>query len=164
MIRAIAKGTILFGFGRLPGGAKLYRHLTRATLGTQATHIDKLSRVWPGYAAAWRQKCGLDLNNKVLWMHEGGWTPFPFLMGYLLTGRGTVVTNCEGEVQDRYASKAVEAALDLTFPAGFVAEDRIEKVRSLIAQDLSSQQVIDALGGQCSLTSIPPRSLSRMPV
>jgi hypothetical protein len=45
MIRAIAKGAVLGVFGRLPGGPKLYRSITRDRLGTQAMHVDKLARV-----------------------------------------------------------------------------------------------------------------------
>jgi hypothetical protein len=36
MIRAVAKGALLFGFGRAPGGARFYRRLTREWMGMQA--------------------------------------------------------------------------------------------------------------------------------
>jgi hypothetical protein len=51
VIRAVAKGAVQLGFGRAPGGFAAYRALTRGRLGTAATHVDKLARVWPGYVA-----------------------------------------------------------------------------------------------------------------
>ena len=45
VIRAVAKGSVQWGFGWAPGGAHAYRWLTRSYLGTFATHVDKLARV-----------------------------------------------------------------------------------------------------------------------
>ena len=43
-MKAALKASVLFAFGRAPGGARLYRYLTRIGMGTQATHVDKLAR------------------------------------------------------------------------------------------------------------------------
>ena len=63
MLRAALKGGGLFVMGRVPGGPHLYRELTRNWMGTQATHVDKLQRVWPAYAEVWRTECGLELEG-----------------------------------------------------------------------------------------------------
>ena len=114
MKRALAKGAVQFAFGRIPGGAKTYRFLTRRLMGTQSTHVDKLARVWPGYATVWEERCGFELEGKRIWIHEGGHTIFPFLAGYLLTGRGPIVTNLEADLDDQYLAKAVRAASEFT--------------------------------------------------
>lgn len=56
MLRALAKGALLTAFGRLPGGPRFYRTLTRDVMATQATHVDKLKRVWPGYVEVWQSQ------------------------------------------------------------------------------------------------------------
>ncbi len=73
MIRALLKSSLLFTFGRLPGGASFYREFTRDKLGTQATHVNKLERVWPGYVDVWTgAKCGLVMESLDIWIHESG--------------------------------------------------------------------------------------------
>src|SRR5579871_75509 len=124
MWRAVAKGALLFAFGRVPGGARLYRNLTRERMGTQATHVDKLRRVWPGYVQVWRSRCGLSMDDLDIWVHEGGWTPFPLLVNYLLTGKGGVVTNTQGRVLDRYLARAVEGALTAELPQDLICPQR----------------------------------------
>lgn len=131
MWRAIAKGALLFGCGRCPGGSRFYRELTRNRMGTQATHVDKLSRVWPGYVEVWQARCGLRLEGSAIWVHEGGWTPFPLLMNYLLTGKGGVLTNSEGRVLDRYLSRAVNGALTTALPADSVLSERRCQIEAL---------------------------------
>lgn len=131
MLRAMAKGAVLFGFGRMPGGARLYRELTRNWRGTQATHVDKLRRVWPGYLNVWRTQCGLEMEGLDVWMHEGGWTPFGPLISYLLTGKGGVLTNSSGRVLDRYVARAVDGALTCDVPPELVPEARRQKVDGL---------------------------------
>ena len=131
MLRAMAKGTLLFGIGNLPGGARLYRKLTREWLGTQATHVDKLERVLPGYLEVWRGRCGLKLDGLDLWVHEPGWTPFWGLASSLLTGRGAALTNVEATLQDRYLDRAVAGALGCALPAGLVPAGRRERIASL---------------------------------
>jgi SAM-dependent methyltransferase len=116
--RAGLKGLGLLAFGRAPGGPRLYRHLTREVLGTFATHVDKLARVWPGYVEVWRRRAGLRLEGLDLWVHEAGETPFAPLAAYLLTGAGGVVTNGDGGLLDRYLARAVNGVLAASWPDG----------------------------------------------
>jgi SAM-dependent methyltransferase len=145
MIRAAAKGAILFGFGRMPGGARLYRRLTREWMGTQGSHVDKLRRVWPGYVHVWRSRCGLEMEGLDLWVHEGGWTPFAPLVNYLLTGNGGVVTNVEAHMLDRYLARAVNGALLTALPEPVPAERR-RRVEALRWYE-RSVDAIEAVGG-----------------
>lgn len=144
-MRAAAKAALLFAFGRAPGGAHLYRHLTRRRMGTQATHVDKLSRVWPGYCRVLQEKCGVDWAGKDLWIHEGGWTVLPVVVGYLLTGKGSCVTNCEGHISDRYTPRSLDFAARLDLPVGSLADRR-----AMIAKmhGLSRHALVEELGGQ----------------
>jgi len=132
VIRGIGKSSLLFAFGRIPGGPRLYRTLTREILGTQATHVDKLCRVWPDYVEQWIERCGLRIDGADVWIHEGGWTPCPVILNFLITGKGGVQTTSEGRVLDRYLARAVNGvlALDLScFAAATVRRDRIEALR-----------------------------------
>lgn len=131
MLRALAKAAVLSGFGRLPGGARLYRELTRNWMGTQATHVDKLRRVWPGYVDVWRTRCSLEFDGLDVWVHEGGWTPFPALVSYLLTGKGGTITNSEGRVLDRYLARAVNGALSSELPSELVSAERRSRLEPL---------------------------------
>jgi hypothetical protein len=124
MIRAMSKGAMLFGFGRVPGGARFCRRLTREWMGTQGTHVDKLRRVWPGYLEVWRSRCGLELEGLDVWVHEAGWTPFAPLVNYLLTGKGGALTNSEGRVLDRYLARAVNGVLSVDLPETLVSAAR----------------------------------------
>jgi SAM-dependent methyltransferase len=144
MVRAMAKGAALWVFGYAPGGPAIYRRLTRGALGTQATHADKLSRVWPGYVRVWRETCGVELEGSRLWIHDGGWTVFPFLLGHMVTGRGPIVTNEEGAVLDRYTRRALEAAeaIDLG-----VCVDRTLVKELLKAGTESVAEVVAKTGG-----------------
>ena len=110
MIRALAKGALFGGFGITPATARLYRTLTREWMGSQATHVDKLQRAWPEYVNVWRAN-GVELDHADLWIHEGGWTPFPFFASHLVTGKAGVVTNHEGRMLDRYLARAVNGAI-----------------------------------------------------
>ena len=128
-LRGASKGAALALLGRLPGGAHAYRELTRVQMGTQATHVDKLSRVLPGYLTAWRERCGLELSDGLrLWIHEPGWTPFWALASYLLTGQGGVLTNIEARMLDRYLARAVNGVLALALPA---PQSRLRRVEAL---------------------------------
>lgn len=66
MLRAVLKGSVLAAFGYLPGGPSLYRTATRDLMGTQATHVDKLQRVWPDFLH--KALCGhpLGYHNRLL--------------------------------------------------------------------------------------------------
>lgn len=145
MWRALAKGAGLAAFGHVPGGASVYRRITREVLGTQRSHVDKLSRAWPHYAALWRRH-GIDLSGRRVWIHEGGWTVFPFVAGWLLTGGGVTVTNVEGRVLDRYTSHAVGTALQTRFPDGLVTEERV-RAQERLRWASGAAAVISGTGG-----------------
>jgi hypothetical protein len=134
VIKAIAKGAVQLGFGRALGGVALYRALTRGGhgLGTAASHVDKLARVWPGYVATWR-RFGIELEGRTLWLHDAGATPFLPFATFMLTGRGAVLTGDEAMLP-RYLDRARVGALDAAWPAGAVPDPRrriIEGVRWL---------------------------------
>src|SRR5438046_1472278 len=130
MWRAVAKGAMLRTFGCTPGGARLYRRLTREWMGTQGTHVDKLRRVRPGYVDVWRSRCGLQLEGLNIWVHEGGWTPFAPLMNSALTGKAGVLTNVEAHLLDRYLARAVNGVLTADLPDGIPSE-RLRRVEAL---------------------------------
>jgi hypothetical protein len=77
MLRALAKGALLAGFGWVPGGPEAYQTITRDWMGTQATHVDKLARAWPEYAEVWSATAGLELEGLRVWVVEGGVDAFP---------------------------------------------------------------------------------------
>jgi SAM-dependent methyltransferase len=111
-LRGVGKGAALAVLNALPSGPRLYRHVTRELCGTQATHVDKLRRVLPGYLGVWRERCGLrSLEGLELWVHEAGYTPFWGLASYLLTGKGGVLTNADAHLSDRYLARAVNGVL-----------------------------------------------------
>ncbi len=157
MWRAALKGAGLFVIGRFPGGAHLYREATRNWMGTQATHVDKLSRVWPGYVSVWESCCGLRLDGLDVWVHEGGWTPYPFLVNFLLTGKAGTVTNGNGRMLDRYLSRAVNGALSTTFPANLVSNQRCLQVEPLRWYNHTAE-AIGAINGTLH-ESVKPSSL-----
>lgn len=130
MIRALAKGTVLAAFGISRPTTRLYRTITRDWMGSQATHVDKLRRVWPEYTKVWRD-IDIPLDGADVWVHEGGWTPFPFLINYLVTGRAGVVTNHEGRMLDRYLARAVNGAVECELPAHPELEERRSSVDGL---------------------------------
>jgi SAM-dependent methyltransferase len=131
MWRALAKGAGLLGFGRVPGGASLYRWATREVMGTKATHIDKLRRVLPGYLEVWQGRCGLRLEGLRVWVHEAGWTPYSALANYLVTGEAGVLTNSGARFLDRYLARAVNGALATELPEGLVRAERRQRVAAL---------------------------------
>ncbi|AIE86750.1 hypothetical protein OP10G_3382 [Fimbriimonas ginsengisoli Gsoil 348] len=79
-------------------------------------------------------------------MHDGGWTPYPFVLMYLLTGRGGVVTMWDGELEEQYSGKAIEFGLRQKFGSLHVPEERYEKLRSL--QGAGSARLVEGLGGE----------------
>ncbi len=66
--------------------------------------LRKLQRVWPGYAGVWRDRCGLELAGRTIWIHEPGPVPFAPLAAYLLTGQGGIVTATADPPSDGYAA------------------------------------------------------------
>jgi SAM-dependent methyltransferase len=145
MLRAIAKGAGLLAFGRLPGGATLYRKLTREIMGTKATHVDKLKRVLPGYVRVWKELCGLEMEGKDVWIHEAGWTPYSGLANYLLTGKAGILTNTHARVLDRYLSRAVNGVLATDLPR--MPANRLKRLEAVRWQD-DACLVLESLDGR----------------
>ena len=154
MRRDRLKSALMFACGSIPGGAHLYRELTRSVMGTQQTHVDKLSRVWPGYVEVWKARCGLEMEGLEVWIHEGGWTPYPFLIDYLLTGKGGVVTNSTGHILDRYLAHAIDGALTTALPATSVPPQRRAFLEGLRGTERAAA-AIAAVGGT-SLSGVAP--------
>jgi len=114
--RALLKGSGLFLMGLLPRGVHLYRRLTREIMGTQASHITKLHRVWPGYVEVICNTLGGPLEGRRIWVHESGWTPFLVCVNYLTCGNGGVLTNTRltnARMLDRYTVESINKALAL---------------------------------------------------
>jgi SAM-dependent methyltransferase len=145
VIRGLAKGAVFAGFGLTRSTARMYRTITRDWMGSQATHVDKLQRVWPGYVRVWRD-IGIPLDGTAVWVHEGGWTPFPFFANYLVTGTAGVVTNREGRMLDRYLARAVNGALSCDLPDDLPLEERRPVLEPLRWADNLADAVIQ-LGG-----------------
>jgi SAM-dependent methyltransferase len=87
------------------------------------------------------------LAGQTLWVHEGGHTPFPSLIGYLLTGSGVVVTNCEAHLSDQYLERAVSGALALNLPQEMVPNERLTLLRDAVDRSTSALELIKALRG-----------------
>jgi SAM-dependent methyltransferase len=147
MLRGIAKGSLLGAFGWMPGGAGLYQTLTRDWMGTQATHVDKQARVWPTYAGVWSTFAGLELEGLRVWVHGGGWTPFPFVANYLLTGDAGVVTNVDGRMLDRYLARAVNGVLECRLPSSEELDRRRPDVERLRWYE-GVAEAVAAIGGE----------------
>jgi SAM-dependent methyltransferase len=146
VIRALAKGALLAGFGVTKTTAEWYRTITREWMGSQATHVDKLQRVWPGYVEVWRNY-GVELDGATTWVHEGGWTPFPFLANHLVTGSAGIVTNHEGRMLDRYLARAVNGALACDLPADLPLDKRRHDLEPLRWAD-TVEDAVAQLGGR----------------
>lgn len=145
MIRGLAKGGLLAAFGVTPQTSRLYRTITREWMGSQATHVDKLKRVWPGYVDVWRANA-VDLDGARVWIHEGGWTPFPFFANHLVTGSAGYVTNHEGRMLDRYLARAVNGAVSCDLPADLPLDRRRRDVEPL-RWATSVGEAITSIGG-----------------
>jgi len=115
-------------------------------MGTQATHVDKLQRVWPGYVAIWESACGLRLEGSDIWVHEGGWTPFPFFANYLLSGKSGVVSNSEGRILDKYVARAVNGVLSAAWPSGLGNESRRRELDAVRWE--AATEAVAQLGGR----------------
>jgi SAM-dependent methyltransferase len=118
VLRGIAHASLLFAVSHVPGGSRAYHAVTRGVFGSQGRVLRKLQRVWPGYARLWRERCGLDLEGRTIWVHEPGWVPFAPVASYLLTGGGGLLTSSGDGPSNRYARAAVRAVLDAAFDAG----------------------------------------------
>jgi SAM-dependent methyltransferase len=150
MRRDRLKSALLFACGWMPGGTHLYRELTRSVMGTQQTHVDKLSRVWPGYVEVWHSRGGRALEGLDVWVHEGGWTPYPFLINYLLTGKGGVVTNSSGHILDRYLAHAIDGALTTAVPTTSIPPERRAFLEALRGTGQAAEAIAAVGGASCA--------------
>jgi SAM-dependent methyltransferase len=112
VLRAAAHASLLFVVAHLPAGSRAYHAVTRGLLRSQRRVVRKLQRVWPGYARLWRERCGLDLEGRTIWVHEPGWAPFAPLASYLLSGCGGVLTSTAEPPSSRYVRLTVRAVLE----------------------------------------------------
>jgi hypothetical protein len=101
----------MWALGRLPGGPALYRKATRDWLGTQATHVDKLARVVPGYAAIFAS-LGIDLDGRRMAVLDPGLTPFWPMACWILTGQASHHIQTEAQFLDKYVSRAAGGVLE----------------------------------------------------
>jgi SAM-dependent methyltransferase len=124
VLKAMAKGALHLGLGWAPGGPELYQRVAWEILGTQATHVDKLARVTPGYCRVWDRAAGLCLEGTDLWIHDAGGTPFWALAGHLLTGQPVQLTNGEVTMLDRHLPRAVQGVLGMAVPQGSGTAER----------------------------------------
>jgi SAM-dependent methyltransferase len=108
---------LLFSVAHVPGGRRAYHAVTRGVFGSQDRVVRKLARVWPGYVGVWRDRCGLALDGRDVWVHEPGAVPFAPLAAYLLTGRGALVSTTGDALSDRSVASAVRGILGAPFNA-----------------------------------------------
>jgi SAM-dependent methyltransferase len=157
VLRGVAHASLLFAVAHVPGGPRAYHAVTRGLLRSQRRVIQKLRRVWPGYARVWRERCGLDLEGRTIWVHEPGWVPFAPLASYLLSGRGGVLTSAAGPPSDRYVGASVRAILE----SELAAEGAADPVRRARIADLIDADVACVLAATTTAiaTSVDPSSL-----
>jgi len=161
VIRGIAHASFLFAVAHVPAGPRAYHAVTRGLLRSQRRVLEKLRRVWPGYARVWRDRCGLELEGRTIWVHEPGWVPFAPLASFLLTGRGGVLTSVGGPPSDRYVAASVCAALG----AGLGAEQPRGAARRAVVAGLadgSVHELLQATGTEVA-TGIDPVRLPLAP-
>lgn len=111
MIKALAKATMLVTCDLVPGGGSVYRTATRGWAKSQTGHIRQMARTWPEFVRVWTDRAGVRLDGADIWVHEGGYTPFPFFLNFLLTGKAGCVTNRLGRLLPGYYSAALRTAL-----------------------------------------------------
>ena len=158
MLRGIAHASLLFTVAHLPGGTRAYHALTRRWLRSQRRVLRKLQRVWPGYMGVWRDRCGLDLAGRTIWMHEPGPVPFAPLAAYLLTGQGGIVTATADPPSDSYAAEAIRGVLE----AAFVLDDPAVPARRAVLDRLvhsaaTVAELFQATGTRAALARDPAR-------
>ena len=129
--------------------------MTREVLGSQRRVLRKLRRVWPGYVGVWRDRCGLPLAGRTVWLHEPGPVPFAPLAAYLLTGRGALVTATVDPPSDRYAAAAVGAVPD----AGFIVDGGAPARRTALAglRRATVEELLRQTGTRAALGCDPSR-------
>lgn len=147
MLRALAKAVGLSLIGRCPGGPAFYRQMTRGHLGTGASHIVKLQRVWPHYTALWQRLCARRLDGARIWIHDGGVTPFSSFAAYLVSGSAGHMTSRHDELMSRYVARAANAALTTELAPPAVRADRHAAVEAC-RWYRSAREAISALDGR----------------
>jgi len=155
VLRGVAHASLLFAVAHLPGGPRAYHAVTRGLLRSQRRVIRKLQRVWPGYARIWRERCGLELEGRTIWVHEPGAVPFAPLASYLLSGRGGILTSTGDPPSDRYVAPSVRAILEADL-AGAAAAQRRTRVAELADSDVDR---LLAATGTAIATRVDPAAL-----
>lgn len=154
VLRGIAHASLLLAVAHLPGGPRAYHAITRGLLRSQRRVIQKLRRVWPGYARVWRERCGLDLEGRTIWVHEPGWVPFAPLASYLLSGRAGVLTSTADRPSNRYVRATVRAVLE----SGLATDGAAGPARRALVADLAGGDVaglLRATGGEIATGVVP---------
>ncbi len=154
MLRGVAHASLLYAVAHVPGGRRAYHALTRGLLRSQRRVIRKLGRVWPGYARVWRERCGLELEGRTIWVHEPGVVPFAPLAAYLLTGRGGLLTSTDGRPSERYVAASVRAILETDI--GRAASDRRARIAAL--NDAGVDRLLAATGTEIA-AGVDPAAL-----
>lgn len=129
-MKALVKGTGLWVLGRLPGGAALYRKATREWMGTQASHVDKLARVAPGYFQVWMEHGFVPEGANVAILAPGLTTFWPMALHLAGCERVQLVQFHE-QIIHRYIARAadgVRTSLSSLFPDRLLA---IEAMKGL---------------------------------
>jgi SAM-dependent methyltransferase len=154
VLRGLAHASLLFSVAHVPGGRRAYHAVTRGLFRSQERVVRKLARVWPGYVGVWRERCGLELDGRVAWVHEPGATPFAPLAAYLLTGRGALVSTTGDALTDVCVASAVRGVLGAAFAAG---GDEGARRRGTIAalERANAAEVLRATGGRAVTTGDP---------
>ena len=164
-MRGIAHASLLFAVSHVPGGPRAYHAVTRGVFGSQRRVLRKLQRVWPGYARLWRERCGLDLEGRTIWVHEPGWVPFAPLASYLLTGSGGVLTSSGDRPSNRYARAALRAALDAAFDAQAGSpHERARRARLAVFADAAASPTADELLAATDTTTAFGADPARVPL
>lgn len=159
MLRALLKAGSSWPIGQIPGGPRVYHELTCGLLGSQSFHAPKLARAWTRYAQLLQEHSLRPLSEVAVWVHECGWTPISALAGYLVTGRGVVLSNTEARVRDRYLHGALDAALCMRLATDSTERLPVAQRRARLLElrgDSSAQRVIAATGGRL-IEPVDPR-------
>ncbi len=126
-MRAFVKGAGLFALGWIPGGPTLYRRATRDWLGTQATHVEKLSRVVPGYARLF-DSIGFQLKGSRVAILDPGLTTYWPMACWLLTGEQSEHLQLEAHFLPKYVSRSAGGIAESLKE---IAPDRLATIESL---------------------------------
>lgn len=150
MVKAMFKWFVLFSFGIIPGGRRLYHYITQHVMGTMESHITKLYNNWPGTVRELKDICGLTLDNVQIWDHEAGWTPFAPLLFYITTGNGGAVVNTQirgARMLERHLEKSIQMAKEMALKLSSVIHipgERLNMLRKL-HEKKTIREVLDAV-------------------